>query len=128
MTEKQSFFCEEYLKDFNATKAAVRAGYSSKTAYSIGHENLKKPEIKNRIDSKKSEVALQNNLSLSSLIEDVALIKNKCIYEEFNPASALKACELLSKFLLLSEIKQKEYVSRLPDHELEQLARQLLEV
>lgn len=32
--------------DCNATQAAIRAGYSEKTAYSIGDENLKKPEIK----------------------------------------------------------------------------------
>ena len=45
MTEKQKLFCEEYLIDLNATQAALRAGYSEKTAYSIGNENLKKPEI-----------------------------------------------------------------------------------
>ena len=44
MTEKQKLFCEEYLIDLNATQAALRAGYSEKTAYSIGNENLKKPE------------------------------------------------------------------------------------
>jgi phage terminase small subunit len=42
---KQKTFCEEYLIDLNATQAAIRAGYSEKTAYSIGHENLSKPEI-----------------------------------------------------------------------------------
>lgn len=41
MTEKQKLFCEEYLIDLNATQAALRAGYSEKTAYSIGNENLK---------------------------------------------------------------------------------------
>jgi len=44
-TAKQSAFIAEYLKDFNATQAALRAGYSERTAYAIGHENLKKPEI-----------------------------------------------------------------------------------
>lgn len=33
------------MKDLNATQAAIRAGYSEKTAYSVGHENLRKPEI-----------------------------------------------------------------------------------
>lgn len=45
MTPKQKKFCVEYLIDSNATQAAIRAGYSAKTAYSIGSENLKKPEI-----------------------------------------------------------------------------------
>lgn len=45
LTEKQRRFVEEYLVDLNATQAAIRAGYSQDTAGSIGHENLKKPEI-----------------------------------------------------------------------------------
>lgn len=45
LRKKQIAFVEEYLRDFNATQAAIRAGYSPKTAYSIGAENLKKPEI-----------------------------------------------------------------------------------
>jgi len=45
LTNKQDKFVTEYLKDYNATQAALRAGYSPKTAYSIGAENLKKPEI-----------------------------------------------------------------------------------
>lgn len=50
MTEKQKRFADEYLKDLNATQAAIRAGYSKKTAYSIGFEILKKPEIKSYIE------------------------------------------------------------------------------
>ena len=45
LTPKQQRFIDEYLVDLNATQAAIRAGYSAKTAYSIGIENLKKPEI-----------------------------------------------------------------------------------
>ncbi len=45
LTPKQQLFVAEYLVDLNATQAAVRAGYSKKTAYSVGHENLKKPEV-----------------------------------------------------------------------------------
>lgn len=46
LTDKQRRFCEEYLKDFNATQAAIRAGYSEGTANVIGSENLAKPYIK----------------------------------------------------------------------------------
>lgn len=45
LTAKETRFVDEYLEDFNATQAAIRAKYSAKTAYSIGHENLNKPEI-----------------------------------------------------------------------------------
>lgn len=55
MTEKQKLFCEEYLIDLNATQAALRAGYSEKTAYSIGNENLKKPEIQEYIQKRLKE-------------------------------------------------------------------------
>lgn len=50
MNARQRKFCDEYLVDCNATQAAIRAGYSPKTAYSIGVENLKKPELKDYID------------------------------------------------------------------------------
>jgi len=50
LTPKQQRFVEEYLIDLNATQAAIRAGYSEKTAYSVGHENLKKPEIQKAIE------------------------------------------------------------------------------
>lgn len=45
MTPKQRAFCDYFLACGNATEAAEKAGYSVKTAYSIGAENLKKPEI-----------------------------------------------------------------------------------
>lgn len=45
LTAKQQRFVEEYLIDLNATQAAIRAGYSEKTARSIGQENLTKPDV-----------------------------------------------------------------------------------
>lgn len=45
LTEKQKRFVQEYLVDLNATQAAIRAGYSKRTAYKTGHENLHKGEI-----------------------------------------------------------------------------------
>ena len=55
LTAKQQMFCDEYLIDLNATQAAIRAGYSKKTAYSIGQENLNKPEIKEYIEKRMAE-------------------------------------------------------------------------
>ena len=45
LTPKHRLFCEEYLKDLVATKAAIRAGYSAKTAYQQGYALLRKPDI-----------------------------------------------------------------------------------
>lgn len=45
LTPKQAVFVKEYCVDKNATQAAIRAGYSKKTAYSIGQEILNKPEV-----------------------------------------------------------------------------------
>lgn len=50
MNAKQKRFCDEYLVDCNATQAAIRAGYSSKTAYAAGSNNLKKPKLREYID------------------------------------------------------------------------------
>ena len=52
LTDKQKRFCDEYLIDLNATQAAIRAGYSKKTANRIATENLSKPVIRNYIDER----------------------------------------------------------------------------
>lgn len=49
LTDKQQRFVAEYLIDLNATQAAIRAGYSARTARSVGQENLTKPDIQNAI-------------------------------------------------------------------------------
>ena len=55
LTQKQKRFCDEYIICLNATEAAIKAGYAKKSAYSIGSENLRKPEIKAYIDERLSE-------------------------------------------------------------------------
>ena len=65
LSKKQELFCKEYLIDLNATQAAIRAGYSKKTADQIGAENLTKPNINKVImanlakRSDKAEVSAQ---------------------------------------------------------------------
>lgn len=51
LTNKQRCFIDEYLIDFNATQAAIRSGYSAKTARQIGHSLLTKVDIKYEIES-----------------------------------------------------------------------------
>lgn len=55
LTPKQQRFCDEYLIDMNATQAAIRAGYSEKTAGVIANENLKKPNVREYIDERMKE-------------------------------------------------------------------------
>ena len=55
MTAKQQRFCDEYLIDLDGTKAAIRAGYSPKTASVIASENLTKPKIKQYIAERMAE-------------------------------------------------------------------------
>lgn len=52
LTLKQKRFTDEYIISANATAAAIKAGYSKKTARSIGQENLTKPDIKAYIDER----------------------------------------------------------------------------
>ena len=56
MTNKQIKFAHEYLIDTNATQAAIRAGYSEKTAYSQGQRMLKNVEVQNYIKTKAEEM------------------------------------------------------------------------
>lgn len=58
LTDKQEKFITEYLKCFNATEAARRAGYSEESCRQIGSENLSKPYIREEIDRAMSEDAM----------------------------------------------------------------------
>lgn len=55
LTEKQKRFCDEYLVDLNATQAAIRAGYSEKTAKQIAQQNLTKLDIQEYIKKRMAE-------------------------------------------------------------------------
>lgn len=98
LTAKQQRFVAEYLIDGNATQAAIRAGYSAKTAHAIGHENLNKPEIAAEIAKRQQKIADKLGLTAESLILDTQeirdLAKRDGIY-----ASALKANEMLGRSL-----------------------------
>lgn len=70
-TVKEDLFINEYLKDFNASRAARDAGYSKTTARAIGHENLTKPNIKAEIQKRLSELSLTKEAT-KKLITDIA--------------------------------------------------------
>lgn len=56
LTAKQKRFTDEYLVDANATQAAIRAGYSEKTAYSQGQRLLKKVEVQTYIEEQLEKI------------------------------------------------------------------------
>lgn len=66
---KQQRFVDEYLIDLNATQAAIRAGYSPKRAYAMGHENLKKPEVASAIQSAISERAARVEITQDMVLQ-----------------------------------------------------------
>ena len=74
LTPKQARFVDEYLVDLNATQAAIRAGYSSKRADAMGHENLRKPEIavalKERMDKRAERTQIDADWILKRLAQD----------------------------------------------------------
>lgn len=69
LTRKQEQFIEEYLTCFNTTQAAIRAGYSPKSAYSVGWETLRKPEVERAISQRLSETAMTANEVMMRLAE-----------------------------------------------------------
>ncbi len=90
MTNKQLNFIAEYTKDFNATQAAIRAGYSPKTAYSIGQELLKNPEIKNAMSEYRNAMIADRNERLK-FWTDIMRDNNQDLKHR------LRASELLGK-------------------------------
>lgn len=74
LTTKQQLFANEYIVDLNATQAAIRAGYSKRTAGSIGHELLKKPEIQGAIQEAMDERAKRTEITADLVLQELRKI------------------------------------------------------
>ena len=74
LTAKQERFCEEYLVDLNATQAAIRAGYSADSAKSIGHENLTKPDLQERVAEMMAERSRRCNFTSDDLFNELVKV------------------------------------------------------
>ena len=72
MTPKQQRFVEEYLVDLNATQAAIRAGYSKRTAEAIGHENLKKPYIAQAVSEAMAKRSERTGITQDKVLKELA--------------------------------------------------------
>jgi phage terminase small subunit len=79
LNPKQTLFCQEYLVDLNATQAAIRAGYSKKTAQRMGSENLSKPLIAEFIqlsmDKRSKKVEINAEWVLTQAVEMFGVCK-----------------------------------------------------
>lgn len=79
LTPKQDRFVEEYLVDLNATQAAIRAGYSPRTAEAIGFENLRKPMIAAAVAEGKAKLSGETGLNRKRILREVELMAHSCI-------------------------------------------------
>lgn len=89
LRDKQAAFVREYLVDKNATQAAIRAGYSPRTAASIGEENLRKPEIRAAIDAGLADLASRVGITAERVLRERARLAffdpRKLLDAEGNP-------------------------------------------
>lgn len=138
LTRKESAFCEEYVKDYNGTKAAIRAGYKESNAASQASRLLKKPEILEQIKNNQKELVKKSCLSEEKIIKNLEDIRDRCMaavpvmewdYEEheqvptgeycFDSKGALKAIELLGKHLGM--FKEKVEISGYNDESVKEM-------
>ena len=118
MSEKQLAFCDYYIETLNATEAAKRAGYSEKTARSMGCENLTKPNIKEYIDLRLKELEDQRIADSTEVLQYLTGVMRGEIKDAFDMDPSLqdrtKAAELLGKRYRLFIDKQETNVSTEP--------------
>ena len=113
LTPKQARFVEEYLIDLNATQAAIRAGYSKKTAGQVGFENLKKPEIQKAVTEAMAARSERTEIDQDEVLREIHRLgfSNIADYVEWGPdgvrlkESANMSDEALRCILEVSETK-----------------------
>jgi phage terminase small subunit len=101
--------------DLNATQAAIRAGYSAKTAHAIGAENLSKPEISAAVSKAQAERSARTNVTQDYVLESIVSAMERCKQDDtFNAAGVFKGAELLGKHLGLFQGETKGVTVNLP--------------
>jgi phage terminase small subunit len=95
LTDKQQRFVDEYLIDLNATQAAIRAGYSVKTARQIGEQNLSKLDIQSAISIQMAERSKRTGINQDRIVLELARLalvkmtdvvdRNGCIKTNASP-------------------------------------------
>lgn len=110
LTPKQKAFADYYIECGNATEAAKRAGYSEKTAYAIGNENLNKLEISEYIAARMEEQTKKRVADANEVIEFYTAVMRGEVKDQFGLDSSLsdrlKAADSLAKRLAVAEQNQ----------------------
>lgn len=127
MNQRQRAFCEAYLKCGNAAEAARKAGYSARTARSIGQRLLTYADIREYLADRNAEIMAENTATLEEIRSFWTTTMRD---QEAKQADRLKASELLSKALLLERSREEERAAagtvnpfdELTDEELRRLA------
>lgn len=91
LTPKQERFVQEYLIDLNATQAAIRAGYSQRTARQIGDENLSKPDISAAIQAAKAARSERTHITQDRVLQELARIAFFDLRKLYREDGSLKA-------------------------------------
>lgn len=101
MNERQLRFVEEYRITPNATQAAIRAGYSKKTAYSIGQRLLKHVEVSKMLQQKSEESAQRVDITQDYVLKTIYDTVERCRVngKSFQPHAILKGTDQLGKHL-----------------------------
>ena len=98
LTPKQELFVNEYLVDWNATQAAIRAGYSERTAQEQGSRLLAQQAIKTAVDASRKKVVDKVSVTIEKVLQDLEDARLKALdAKQFSPA--VRASELQGKYL-----------------------------
>lgn len=98
LNSKQLRFVEEYCISHSAADAARKAGYSVKTAYAIGAENLRKPQIKAAIHSRQTATALELGVTRQQVVSDL-LEAIQTARAQGNPAAMISGAREIGKLM-----------------------------
>lgn len=79
LTPKQRKFINEYIKEENKTQAALKAGYSKKSAAEMGYENMKKPHVQDAYNKKLNEVFEKLQIGPEFVFNGFKTVANRCM-------------------------------------------------
>ena len=118
LNDKQKAFVYEYLKDRNATQAAIRAGYSAKTAYAIGNNLLKKIEVKDFLHRFEMDRAEKCGVQFDAVIEELKKIGFANVDpESIRPLDKIRGLEAIAKLLGFYNVPADEEIEDISEAE-----------